>query len=49
MKEKKVGLYITCAVFDLLKIKNLADNTTTETTNTPGVARPQFYRNSSGR
>ena len=44
MKEKKVGLYITCAVFELLKTKNLADITTTEIIKKAGVCRSSFYR-----
>lgn len=45
MREKTVGEYITCAVFDLLKTKNLADITTTEIIKKAGVCRSSFYRN----
>lgn len=45
MKEKRVDQYITCAVFDLLKTKHLADITTTEIIKKAGVCRSSFYRN----
>ena len=44
MKEKKVGMYITYAVFELLKTKNLADITTTEIIKKAGLCRSYFYR-----
>lgn len=45
MKEKTVAEYITYAVFELLKTKNLADITTTEIIKKAGVCRSSFYRN----
>ena len=45
MKEKKVGEYITYALFDLLKTKNLEQITTTEIIKKAGVCRSSFYRN----
>lgn len=45
MKEKKVGEYITYAVFELLKTNDLADITTTEIIKKAGVCRSSFYRN----
>ncbi len=45
MKEKKVTIYITCALFDLLKTKRLEDITTSEIIQKAGVCRSSFYRN----
>lgn len=45
MKERRVAEYITYAVFELLKTKNLADITTTEIIKKAGVCRSSFYRN----
>lgn len=44
MKEKSVAEYITYAVFELLKTKDLADITITEITKKAGVCRSSFYR-----
>lgn len=45
MKEKRVAGYITDALFELLKTKNLSDITTTEIIKKAGVCRSSFYRN----
>ena len=45
MKEKKVAEYITEALFELLKTKNMVDITTTEIIKKAGVCRSSFYRN----
>lgn len=45
MKEKKVGEYITYAMFELLKTKKLENITTTEIIKRAGVCRSSFYRN----
>lgn len=45
MKESKVAGYITDALFELLKTKNLQDITTTEIITKAGVCRSSFYRN----
>ena len=45
MKEKKVGRYITDALFELLKTKPLPEITTTEIIQKAGVCRSSFYRN----
>lgn len=45
MKEKKVDKYITAALFELLKSKELIDITTTEIITKAGVCRSSFYRN----
>jgi len=45
MREKKVAKYITAALFELLKTKELVDITTTEIIAKAGVCRSSFYRN----
>lgn len=45
MREKKVGLQITNALFELLKSKKLENITTTEIIQQAGVCRSSFYRN----
>lgn len=45
MREKKVAKYITAALFELLKTKELVDITTTEVIAKAGVCRSSFYRN----
>lgn len=45
MKERRVAAYITDALFELLKTKNLSDITTTEIIKKAGVCRSSFYRN----
>ena len=45
MREKSVAQYITYAVFELLKTKNLTNITTTEIIQKAGVCRSSFYRN----
>ena len=45
MQERKVTVYITDALFELLKTKNLPDITTTEIIKKAGVCRSSFYRN----
>jgi AcrR family transcriptional regulator len=45
MQERKVTVYITDALFELLKTKNLPDITTSEIIKKAGVCRSSFYRN----
>ena len=45
MPERKVITYITDALFELLKIKELVNITTTEIIQKAGVCRSSFYRN----
>lgn len=45
MKGKKVTIYITYAMFELLKSKRLEDITTSEIIQKAGVCRSSFYRN----
>lgn len=45
MKEKKVDKYITNALFELLKVKPLAEISTTELIAKAGVGRSSYYRN----
>lgn len=45
MKEKKVGKYITNALFDLLEYKPLAEISATELITKAGVCRSSYYRN----
>lgn len=45
MKEKKVANYITDALFELLKTKELSDITATEVIAKAGVCRSSYYRN----
>lgn len=45
MPERKVITYITDALFELLKVKELVNITTTEIIQKAGVCRSSFYRN----
>lgn len=45
MKEKIVDKYITNALFELLKVKPLAEISTTELITKAGVGRSSYYRN----